>query len=90
MDNKIRLHKKGATQPRFKQKEIEVEAGAVKCDASIPYREVVASLLWRANGSRPEILFAVNQVAKFSCGMLARGSYASCRRLKTMVFFTLL
>ena len=55
MDNKIRLRKKGATQLRFKQKEIDVEAGAVKCDASIPYREVVGSLLW----------FAVNQVAKY-------------------------
>ena len=41
MDNKIHLHRKGATQLRFKQKEIEIEAGTVKCDASIPYREVV-------------------------------------------------
>ena len=41
----IRLHKKGAAQLCFKQKEIEVEAGALKCDASIPYREVVGSLL---------------------------------------------
>ena len=31
MDNKILLHKKGAPQLRFKQKEIEVKAGAVKC-----------------------------------------------------------
>ena len=45
MNNKIRLHKKGATQLRFKQKEIEIEAGAVKCDASISYREWVGSLL---------------------------------------------
>ena len=41
MDNEIRLHKNGATQLRFKQKEIEMEAGVVKCNASIPYREVV-------------------------------------------------
>ena len=45
MDNKIRLHKNGVTQLRFRQKEIEIETGAVKCDASIPYREVAASLL---------------------------------------------
>ena len=63
--NKTRLHKKGATLLRFKQKEINVKAGAVKCDASIPYREEVGSLLWLANGSRPDILFAANQAAKY-------------------------
>ena len=67
MDNKVRLHKKGATQLRFKQKEIEVEAGAVKRDTSFPYREVVGSSLRLANGSRPNISFAVNQVAKYCC-----------------------
>ena len=36
MDNKIRLHKNGATQLRFKQKEIELEAGAVQFHAAIP------------------------------------------------------
>ena len=41
MNNKIRLQKSGATQLRFKQKEIEMEKGAIKCDASTPYREVV-------------------------------------------------
>ena len=49
MNNKIRLHKNGATLLRFKQKEIEVEWGSVKCDAGIPYPEVVGSLLWLAN-----------------------------------------
>ena len=40
---------------------------AVKCDASIPYGEVVGSLLWLADGSRPEISFTVYQVAKYCC-----------------------
>ena len=60
MDNKTRLHKKGATHLRF----IEIGMGAVRCDAGIPYRLVVGSLLWHANGSRPDISFAVNQAAK--------------------------
>ena len=65
MDNKIRLHKNGASQLRFRQKEIEMERGSLKCDASIPYRKVIGSLLWLAHGSRPDISFAVNQVAKY-------------------------
>ena len=39
-DDKIRVHKNGATQ-----KAIEIKVGAVNCDASIPYSEVVGSLL---------------------------------------------
>ena len=61
IDNKICLHKKRAT------KETEIEAVAVKYDAFIPYHEVVGSLLWFANGLRPDISFAVNQMAKYCC-----------------------
>ena len=67
MDNKIRQHKKRATQLQFKQKEIEIEIGAAKYNAGIPFREVVGSLLGLANGSSPDISFAVIQVAKYCC-----------------------
>ena len=33
---------------------------------NIPYREVIGSLLWLSLGTRPDITYAVSQVAKFS------------------------
>ena len=41
--------------------------GAIKCDTSILYCEMVVKLLWLAKKSRPDISFAVNQVTKFCC-----------------------
>ena len=61
-------------------KEIEIEAGAMKCDASTSYREVVGSLLWLANGSRPDISFAVNQVAKYCCDPRT-AHWKACKRI---------
>ena len=66
-DNKIRLHKSGATQLRYQQNEIEVEQRAVTCSESIPFRGRGGSLIWLANGSRPDISFAVNQAAECYC-----------------------
>ena len=34
--------------------------------ATLPYREVIGSLLWLSLGTRPDITYAVSQVAKFS------------------------
>jgi hypothetical protein len=34
--------------------------------AKIPYREAVGTLLWLSLGTRPDICYAVSQVAKFN------------------------
>ena len=31
------------------------------------YRELIGTLLWISNGTRPDIVFAVNTLAKFTC-----------------------
>ena len=33
---------------------------------NIPYRELIGSLLWVANGTRPDASFSVNTLAKFT------------------------
>ena len=35
--------------------------------ATFPYRELIGTLLWISNGTRPDIVFAVNTLAKFTC-----------------------
>ena len=57
----------GSTHMRFKPTDKDIVRGAEKCGADIPYREVLGSLLWLANGTRPDIAFAVNPVAKYCC-----------------------
>ena len=34
--------------------------------AKLPYREIIGTLLWISNGTRPDIVFAVNTLAKFT------------------------
>ena len=80
MDHRIRLHKNGATHMRFKPNENDIERGAERCEADVPYREVVGTLLWLANGTRPDILFAVNQVAKYCCDPRV-AHWNACKRI---------
>ena len=67
MDHRIWLHKNGTTHMRFKPKDKDIKKGEEKCGADIHYRDVAGSLLWYANGTRPDIFLAVNQVAKYCC-----------------------
>ena len=51
-----------------------------KCGTDAPYRELVGSLLWLANSTRPVISFAVNQVAKYCCDPRV-AHWNACKRI---------
>ena len=36
---------------------------------NIPYRELVGTLLWIANGTRPDIAYAVTTLAKYNSNL---------------------
>ena len=55
MESKVRLFK--SMCPTTLQGRLEME--------KIPYREAVGSLLWIANGTRPDVAYAVSQVARY-------------------------
>ena len=55
MSSKVRLTK--GMCPTTSQGRLDME--------KYPYREAVGSLLWIANGTRPDVAFAVSQVAKY-------------------------
>ena len=55
MESKVRLSK--SMCPTTPQGRLEME--------NIPYREAVGSLLWIANGTRPDVAYAVSQVARY-------------------------
>ena len=55
METKNKLSKSMAPTTPLGRKEME----------TIPYREAVGSLLWVANGTRPDVAYAVSQVAKY-------------------------
>ena len=47
------------------EKGLSLEPSAV-CDASLPYRELLGSLLWVARCTRPDIMYAVIYLSRFS------------------------
>ena len=72
MDHRIRLHKNGSNHIRLLPKNRDIESGAEKCGAG--------SLLWLANGTRPDISLAVNLVAKYCCDPRV-AHWNACKRL---------
>ena len=47
------------------EKDLHLEP-AKECNAALPYRSIIGSLLWIARATRPDILYAVIYLARFS------------------------
>lgn len=54
-----------ATVPMALNLQLEI---AEKCDLTLPYRELIGSLLFLARTTRPDIAVAVNRLSQFCCG----------------------
>jgi len=66
-DPYLKLHKHGALKGRHDHSaKYSPEDGAQPCSSDIPYRAVLGSLLWLAQGTRPDIAYAVTQCAKYA------------------------
>jgi hypothetical protein len=66
-DPYLKLHKNGSTKGQHDHSsKYTVEEGAQLCPSTVPYRAVLGSLLWLAQGTRPDIAYAVTQCAKYA------------------------
>ena len=66
-DPYLKLHKNGAIKGQHDHSsQYSAEEGAQPCSQDIPYRAVLGSLLWLAQGTRPDIAYAVTQCAKYA------------------------
>ena len=82
MVHKIKLHKGSSINLKFKEDPVEIEKNGEKVPPNTPHCEVVDSLLWLANWSRPDISYAVSTVAKYYCDPRV-AHWKACKRISS-------
>ena len=53
-------------QPFYKAQSPGADTEEARRMQSLPYRELIGTLLWIANGTRPDISYAVGTLAKYT------------------------
>eukprot|EP01031_Cornospumella_fuschlensis_P026641 gene26641-32192_t len=86
MDHRIKLSKDGVIRSKYKSdSKIQGESSS-SCEESDPippeynYRALVGALLWLSMGTRPDIAYAVSQVAKYSASP-RMAHWNACKRI---------
>jgi hypothetical protein len=67
-NGKLKLYstQMGSRQPFYKAQSPEAGTEEARRMQSLPYRELIGTPLWLANGTRPDISYAVGTLAKYT------------------------